>query len=353
MNPSGIPNATLARPRRARRSQPASPVTLALALVAAVGVVQFYHPPRGLWHKPFETAKLPSLPAAEPSPNAFGRSGEVKVRFALPGERLEYPLDVQGDPSQLSYQWVRLGDEAAGDSARPLAGASVVAPPNPGFYQLSLVKNGERRVLEGLTLSVLVPFTQKVGSTLNGYHIGTYLAEKLGDTRAAPPEGFVEVKEEDLALHITKHLTLADFVAHDGQDIWPRYTAVNPRLLDKLELVMTKIGEWRGGNAERAAEVHLGLDVHSGFRPPLYNRLVKRAARDSRHQYGDAADVTIDANGDGIYTAVDSKLVAAAVDEVEREHPDLVGGMGLYTSRRYRTPYVHIDARGHRARWRG
>ena len=136
MNPSGIPNATLARPRRARRSQPASPVTLALALVAAVGVVQFYHPPRGLWHKPFETAKLPSLPAAEPSPNAFGRSGEVKVRFALPGERLEYPLDVQGDPSQLSYQWVRLGDEAAGDSARPLAGASVVAPPNPGFYQL-------------------------------------------------------------------------------------------------------------------------------------------------------------------------------------------------------------------------
>jgi hypothetical protein len=30
-----------------------------------------------------------------------------------------------------------------------------------------------------------------------------------------------------------------------------------------------------------------------------------------------------------------------------------VGGLGLYTSRRYRTPYVHIDARGKRSRWQG
>jgi len=45
--------------------------------------------------------------------------------------------------------------------------------------------------------------------------------------------------------------------------------------------------------------------------------------------------------------------VALAVEVVEKDHPDLSGGMGLYTSRRYRTPYVHIDARGRRARWRG
>ena len=31
----------------------------------------------------------------------------------------------------------------------------------------------------------------------------------------------------------------------------------------------------------------------------------------------------------------------------------LVGGLGLYTSRRYRTPYVHIDTRGKRSRWTG
>ena len=335
---------------RGRRGAHANWATLVIALAAAVGVLQFYRPSSNLFRKPFAAAPQPRVPSAAPSPNAFGRSGEVKVRFALPGERVEYPLDVQGDPSQLSYQWVRLADAAPADSARTLSGADVIAPSSPGFYQLALVKAGERRVVDGITLTVLVPFTQKSGGLLNGYAIGTYLSERLGTKKESPLEGFVEVRPEDLQIPITKHLTLADFVAHDGQGTWPRYTAVNPRLLDKLELVMAKIGSWRGIEGR---DVQLSVDVHSGFRPPTYNRLVKRAARDSRHQYGDAADVAIDANGDGRFTAIDTKLVAQAVEEVEQDYPDLAGGVGLYTSRRYNTPYVHIDARGKRARWRG
>ena len=335
---------------RSRRGAKANWVTLVVALAAALGVLQFYRPTGNLFRKPFAAAARPAVPIAAPSPNAFGRSGEVKVRFALPGERLEYPLDVQGDPSQLAYQWVRLSDAVPADSARALAGAEVVAPPAPGFYQLALVRAGERRVVDGLTLTVLVPFAEKSGGLLNGYAIGTYISERLGTKKESPLEGFVEVRPEDLRIAITKHLTLADFVAHDGQGTWPRYTAVNPRLLDKLELVMAKIGSWRGIEGR---DLQLSVDVHSGFRPPTYNRLVKRAARDSRHQYGDAADVAIDANGDGRFTAIDTKLVAQAVEEVERDYPDLAGGVGLYTSRRYNTPYVHIDARGTRARWRG
>jgi len=61
----------------------------------------------------------------------------------------------------------------------------------------------------------------------------------------------------------------------------------------------------------------------------------------------------IDADGDGRFTRADSRIVASAVDSVEESHPDLIGGLGLYTSDRYRTSYVHIDARGHRSRWRG
>jgi len=80
---------------------------------------------------------------------------------------------------------------------------------------------------------------------------------------------------------------------------------------------------------------------------------VQYAARDSRHQYGDAADVAIDADGDGRVTLKDEIIVARAVEQVEDEHPELVGGLGLYTSRRYRIPYVHIDARGKRSRWKG
>jgi hypothetical protein len=63
--------------------------------------------------------------------------------------------------------------------------------------------------------------------------------------------------------------------------------------------------------------------------------------------------VAIDADGDGRVTLRDEVLVARAVELVESEHPDLVGGLGLYTSRHYRTPYVHIDARGRRSRWTG
>jgi uncharacterized protein YcbK (DUF882 family) len=145
---------------------------------------------------------------------------------------------------------------------------------------------------------------------------------------------------------VTKHLKLGDFVTHDDQgDVWPKYVALDPRLLDKLELVFTDLGSrLRPG---------LGVDMHSGFRTPSHNAHVERAARDSRHQYGDAADLAIDADGDGRITMTDELLVMLAVERVEDAHPDLAGGLGLYTSRRYRTPYVHIDARGKRSRWQG
>ena len=324
----------------------------AALLLAGVSVVEFYRPPRDLLVKPFGTAPhaIAQLPPVAPALDAFGRSGGVRVRFALPNEPVEYPLDVEGDPRALAYQWVRAEDGVVVDSARPLVSAALVAPAEPGFYHLAVVRGAQRRVIDELTLGVKVPFSQKLGATLNGYRIGTYLAERLGAARPERPDGFVEVEPQDVDLPLTNHLRLADFITHDRQQTWPKYVAVNARLLDKLELVVAEIARLRG---DTSASFNPELDVHSGFRAPEYNRTVRRAARDSRHQYGDAADVAIDVDGDGRVTTKDSKVVALAVEAVERDHPDLVGGMGLYTSRRYRTPYVHIDARGRRARWQG
>jgi hypothetical protein len=210
------------------------------------------------------------------------------------------------------------------------------------------MKGTERVLVDGPALSVMVPFSAKLGSTLNGYRIGTYVAERLGArTEERPPAGFVEIGEDVLDLPLTKHLRLSDFVTHDNQESWPRYAALDARLLDKIELVVAEIGRLSGKGDDAAFE----LDVHSGFRTPLHNRRVKRAARDSRHQYGDAADIAIDSNGDGKLTFGDTRLVARAVEVVEQEHPELVGGMGLYN--RGGASYVHIDARGRRARWRG
>jgi hypothetical protein len=285
--------------------------------------------------------------------NAFGNSGQVKLRFALPGDDVEFPLEVSGDPSQLTYEWVALRDTTLLSIPKLIVGAAFTAPDRPGFYRLAIVRGGERHVVSEPTLVVMVPFTQKLGSSLNGYRIGTYLAERLTSDHDRP-NGFVEVRPGDLDLMVSRHLKLGDFLTHDGQAaVWPKYLALNPRLLDKLELVLAKVGA--SGLFARDAENHpeVAFDVHSGFRTPAHNKGVQYAARDSRHQYGDAADVAIDADGDGRVTLKDEIIVARAVEQVEDEHPELVGGLGLYTSRRYRIPYVHIDARGKRSRWKG
>jgi uncharacterized protein YcbK (DUF882 family) len=289
-----------------------------------------------------------NLPSAVPTADAFGRSGEVKVRFTLPGEPIEFPLAIGGNAEALEYQWVTVSDSLPVGEPQPLTTDRPIAPKLPGFYRIAIVRDSARTIVAEPALAVMVPFDRKLGNWLNGYRIGTYLSERIGHTRGRPevPVGFVEVKPELLDLALSKHLKLADFVTHDDQDnVWPKYVALNPRLLDKLELVLSDLGG--------AARPELAIDVHSGFRSPSHNREVRRAASDSRHQYGDAADVQIDTNGDGKITMTDEIRVMLAVDRVERAHPDLVGGLGIYTSRRYRSPYLHIDTRGKRSRWTG
>ena len=337
----------MARPQRPVGARARSPraglASVTVFVGAAIGVLEFWQPAHSLETRPFARLARAELPDAAPSADAFGRSGAVKVRFALPGARVEYPLEVAGSPDSLRYAWVHVDDTQAVDSTLPLAGAEVVAPARPGFYRLALERNGRREVMEGLTLAVLVPFKEKVGAMLNGYRIGTYVAERLGGA-AGHPEGFVEVTPETVDMPLSTHLRLADFVTHDDQDVWPRYAALNGQLLDKLELVIAELGRARDGSAP----VQLHVEVHSGFRAPAHNRSVRKAAKDSRHQYGDAADVAIDANGDGRITRADVRLIVRAVEAVEAAHPELVGGLGLY-----RQPYVHIDTRGTRVRWRG
>lgn len=334
--------------RRARTRGGAGAVLL--VGFATLGAVQFMKPPEDAPPTAFAniTAALSpeiALPSAVPTADAFGRSGEVKVRFAMPGEPVEFPLAIGGRADSLEYQWVRVIDSASTGDPKPLTAEPPVAPKDAGFYRLAVVRGGAREIVDEPTLAVMVPFDRKLGAWLNGYRIGTYLAERVRG-RHDVPEGFLEVQPQLLDLPLSKHLKLADFVTHDDQEnVWPKYVALNPRLLDKLELILADVGG--------ASRPELVIDVHSGFRSPDHNREVHRAASDSRHQYGDAADIQIDANGDGKIDMTDEIRVMLAVERVEDAHPDLVGGLGIYTSRRYRTPYLHVDTRGKRSRWRG
>src|SRR5688500_5801716 len=196
---AGAPDLTAAdrRQRRGTAVRRTPWVTVVLFCVAALAVIAFHVPPSAREARSTDPVAL-AFPSARPSINAYGSSGEVRVQLALPGEQVEYPLEVTGDPTSLGYQWVRLTDSLPADSIRALGGATVVAPREPGFYRLSLVRGNERQVVDELTLAVLVPFSQKLGGKLNGYRIGTYLAERLGARKGERPAGFVEVDRKSV-----------------------------------------------------------------------------------------------------------------------------------------------------------
>ncbi len=314
------------------------------AIVAAV----LYQPPTDLLAGSSAESARRAVPVVEAATTGKGLSGEVRMRFVREGERVAFPVSVRGSRVGFTYQWVKVGSNSSGDVARPLDGDTLLAPLEPGFYELTLTLNGITQRIAEPRLAVIVPFELKLGSSLNGYQIGRYPSEWSHDEQAEKPAGFAEVHESQLDLPLTRHLKLRDFITHDSQTMWPRYVAIDPRVLDKVELVLAELARRRGEE-----KMTFDLSVHSGFRTPLHNSSVEGSARDSRHLYGDAADVAIDADGDGRLTLFDAYRVETAVDWVERMHPELAGGLGVYSSPRFATPYCHIDARGERKRWRG
>jgi uncharacterized protein YcbK (DUF882 family) len=189
--------------------------------------------------------------------------------------------------------------------------------------------------------------------------MGNWPSEKRGISSPAyaNPKGFVEVTPENKGLRISEHFTLGQFLTKDQPAIWPKYVVLQPRLLDKLELTIEEL--------RREGHDVNGLFVMSGFRTPAYNAQgVGAGGRSevSRHQYGDAADVYPDGNGngrmddlnrDGKVDLKDARILANAAEAVERKHPELVGGIGIYPATSAHGPFVHIDARGTRARWGG
>jgi uncharacterized protein YcbK (DUF882 family) len=104
------------------------------------------------------------------------------------------------------------------------------------------------------------------------------------------------------------------------------------------------------------------MHIMSGFRTPQYNGPGEGGrALLSRHTYGDAADVWVEAgsrtgyiadlNGDGRRDTGDAYVIMEAIERVEQRHPELVGGVGVYRENGARGPFVHVDVRGNRSRW--
>jgi hypothetical protein len=266
-------------------------------------------------------------PALKSDDPIFGRSGKLRARL--------------------------LGGSGKGLLAFPfLSGLLKGKLGQPGIHRVDSEKGGQP-----LTFISLLPFSEKKGGSIGAYQMGFWPAER-GRLRALAyrnPDGFIEVTQQNQDTPVSEHFRLRDFLTKDQFTIWPKYLVLSEDLIDKLELVIAQL-QSEGIPVRR-------MTVMSGFRTPQYNqRGVGRGGRaqDSRHQYGDAADVFVDNDGDGWMDDLnrdgrvdhrDAQLILAATEQVERRHPDLAGGVGVYRATRAHGPFAHVDVRGHRARW--
>ena len=199
------------------------------------------------------------------------------------------------------------------------------------------------------------PFADKVNGRIGQYLIGFWPAEKQRVSSVAyrNPSGFIEVTPENQDTRISEHFRVRDFLTKGQVGIWPKYLVLREELVDKLELVIADL------NTQGVAVRH--MTVMSGFRTPQYNGPGGEGRSGvSRHMYGDAADVFVDndrngrmddLNRDGRVDHRDAQVILNAVERVERKHPALAGGTGVYRANSAHGPFAHVDVRGWRARW--
>jgi uncharacterized protein YcbK (DUF882 family) len=284
-----------------------------------------------------------------------GESGALRARFQSPQAAL--PMDSL--PAGAEVAIARGGDTVTlADSS----GRTGTVTPSAGIWGLVVRAGNVIKPVADLSVITLVPTSTRRNGRIGLYYIGSWPSErgrgrKSAKTNYAPPTGFIEVTRENQATQVSDHFQLRDFLTHDQQNVWPKYLVLEARLLDKLELVLADL--------ERQGIRTGGARVMSGFRTPQYNSgggNTAGRAEMSRHMYGDASDIFIDNDGNGVMddlnrdgrvNIADARVILVAVERVEREHPALVGGAGVYTAGPGHGPFIHIDTRGYRARWVG
>jgi uncharacterized protein YcbK (DUF882 family) len=278
-----------------------------------------------------------------------GLSGAVRARIVAPGEVVDLP----GDSTLPAGAAVVFTDSAAAQTSDAGAGT----PNRPGIWNVMIRMRDAIRPASDVQLITMMPLSAKQGGRIGRYLIGNWPYESGGAPRAIyrPPQGLIEVTPQNMNTWLSQHIQLKDFITKGQENVWPKYVAVQPKILDKIELVLQELG--------RMGHPVTNIFAVSGFRTPAYNagggNTAGRGAL-SRHMYGDAMDIAVDndqnrimddLNGDGRIDLKDARIIGEAVDRVERRYPQMVGGMHYYPPTGGHQGMVHIDTRGYRARW--
>jgi hypothetical protein len=271
----------------------------------------------------------------------------VSALTVLPGETVTFGV-VAADPTS-SYVAQPTGGELVSLGTGRWEWTS---PPATGLYPIKVVApDGDDAVI--LQAFVVVPYDRLKGELLNGYWIGRYPEKPLrGLARYKAPAGFVEVTRENEDELVSPHFHLKQFVCKQPAGS-QKYIVLNQRLLLALEYALERVNE----AGYQATTFH----VMSGYRTPAYNGSLGNV-RYSLHQWGAAADIFIDENGDGVMDDLngdglsdirDADVLYRLIDDAaaRTEAQGLIGGLGKYPSTAAHGPFVHVDVRDHKARW--
>ena len=230
------------------------------------------------------------------------------------------------------------------------------APARPGLFKLEVIGPPHTDTIE-LRAFVMVPAEDIKDGYLNGYRIGTYPdAPPNGNPLYRAPRGFIEVTKDNQDTHVSPHFRLKQFLCkQEPVARFPKYVVLEERLILDLETILEQVNAL-GFHADT-------LHVMSGYRTPYYNGVL-RDARYSMHQFGGAADIFVDRHDKGVMDDLtrdgrvdlqDARYLHDLIDVMLARGPfkKFEGGVGFYPATPAHPPFVHVDARGSRARWQG
>lgn len=229
---------------------------------------------------------------------------------------------------------------------------TLTAPDKTGLYKLECYDSQNDSALK-LNVFVVEPLERVKAEKLEQYRIGNYpVPRQINKVWYERPKGFVRVTRESEDLLLTPHFRISQFLCKQHSD-YPKYIIVQEKLLLLLEALLTEVNR-RGYDISTFSFI-------SGYRTPFYNHEIGNV-RYSRHIYGDAADIYIDAdndgkmddlNGDGKTDIADAKLlydIAETLTTTTNGHL-FEGGLGAYKPTSLHSGFVHVDTRGSRVRW--
>ncbi len=329
----------------------------------------------------YDLANMHTAYAAETVPFPIQVNNEqltyrINSVFVLPGETLTLTVgraEKRGDYSlSTSLHVTSLGPNAW----------TWKAPREAGVYPVAILPPTWGTAAQ-LNVFVMVPFPRLEDGYMNGYHVGSYPTTPLRQLLSySLPRGFIEITEANQNAQVSPHFRLRQFVCKQESE-FPKYIVLDPRLLAVLETVLQKVNE--SGHACPT------LSVMSGYRTPFYNRAIGNVTTYSRHLWGDAADIFIDAhpidgemddlNRDGVVNLRDTEvlydivynlyeprvqrfltggffnapilqqlLVNGAVEDQSVQRL-ITGGLARYRETGAHGPFVHVDVRGVFTRW--